>query len=94
MRAELAVGPRGATAVLHRLELPCEGDAAAPQGLGDAGAVHLSVHFAGLPEAVLRVTPAHRPTSQHPQRGWACKCTQGKRRCRAWQGYARHSPVA
>ena len=93
-RAELAVGPWGTAAVLHRLELPCEGDAAAPQGLGDTGALHLGVHFAGLPEPVLRVTPAHRPASQRPQRGWACECSQGRRGCRARQGHARHSPVA
>lgn len=52
-RTELAVGPWGAAAVLHRLEPPREGEAAAPQGLGDGGAVHLGIHFAGLPEAVL-----------------------------------------
>lgn len=91
---ELAVGPRGAAAVLHGLKPPREGEAAAPQGLGDAGAVHLGIHFAGLPEPALRVTPAHRPTAQCPQQGWACKFTQGKRRCRAWQGYARHSSAA
>lgn len=55
---EPAVGPGGPAPVLHGLEAPREGDAAAPQHLRDLGAVHLLVHLAGLPEAVLRLDPA------------------------------------
>lgn len=61
---ELAVGLRGPAPVPHGLKPPREGDAAAPQPLGDLGAGHLLVHLAGLPEAVLRLSSATRSGRQ------------------------------
>ena len=62
--AEPAVGPGGTAPVLHGLESPRKGDLAAPERLRDSGALYFRVHLAGLPEAVLRVGPAHGPDAQ------------------------------
>lgn len=62
--AEPAVGPGGTAPVLHGLESPRKGDLAAPERLRDSGTLYFRVHLAGLPEAVLRVGPAHGPDAQ------------------------------
>lgn len=58
---EPAVGSRGAAPVLHRLKLPCEGDAAAPEHGRHVCTLHFLLYLTGPPESVLGVRPASAP---------------------------------